>query len=151
MNRLRWRNSRLKFKTAGKSPILLEEFIEYTPILWRETGGCQHVTGWTCKHSDLNWLCPKISPITDQRYIQIAREQRYLKFIYTWLFFHTSSFLYLKYSKLPISTNPSPRLPLDLNTYSTIQHHLSVQVDHIPAYTTCAQVQPLLPQNEREW
>ena len=25
----------------------------------------QHVTGWTCKHQDLNGLCPKISPITE--------------------------------------------------------------------------------------
>ena len=25
-------NKRLKFKTAGKLPIILEEFIEYTPI-----------------------------------------------------------------------------------------------------------------------
>jgi hypothetical protein len=26
------RNNRLKFKTAGELPIILEEFIEYTPI-----------------------------------------------------------------------------------------------------------------------
>jgi hypothetical protein len=26
------RNNRLKFKIAGKLPIILEEFIEYTPI-----------------------------------------------------------------------------------------------------------------------
>ena len=32
MNRLSLRNNRLKFKTAGKLPIILEEFIEYTPI-----------------------------------------------------------------------------------------------------------------------
>jgi hypothetical protein len=32
MNRLSLWNSRLKFKTAGKLPISLEEFIEYTPI-----------------------------------------------------------------------------------------------------------------------
>ena len=25
-------NNRLKFKTAGKLPIILEEFVEYTPI-----------------------------------------------------------------------------------------------------------------------
>ena len=30
MNRLSFRNNRVKFKTAGKKPILLEEFIEYT-------------------------------------------------------------------------------------------------------------------------
>jgi hypothetical protein len=33
MNRLSLRNNRLKFiKTAGKLPIIFEEFIEYTPI-----------------------------------------------------------------------------------------------------------------------
>ena len=33
MNQLSLRNNRLKFKTAGKLPIVLEEFIEeYTPI-----------------------------------------------------------------------------------------------------------------------
>ena len=32
MNRLSWRNGRLKFKVAGKLLIVLEEFIEYTPI-----------------------------------------------------------------------------------------------------------------------
>jgi hypothetical protein len=40
----------LKFKTARKLPIFLEEFIEYIPIERRRTGGCQHVTGWTWKH-----------------------------------------------------------------------------------------------------
>ena len=28
-----------------------------------KTGGCPHVTGWTCKHWDLNRLCPKFFPI----------------------------------------------------------------------------------------
>ena len=66
MNRLSLRPKQLKFKNiAGKLPIVLEGFIEYTPILESETGGCQYVTGWTCKHKDLNQLlCPKISPIT---------------------------------------------------------------------------------------
>ena len=71
MNRLSLRNNRLKFKTAGKSPINLEEFIEYSLPQFNEgttsgapTGGCQHVKCWTCKHQDLNRLCPKISPIT---------------------------------------------------------------------------------------
>ena len=31
MTWLSLRNNRLKFKTAGKLPIILEEFIEYTP------------------------------------------------------------------------------------------------------------------------
>jgi hypothetical protein len=50
MNRLSLRNNWLKFKTAGKLPNILEKFIAYTPILKRNTGGSQHVTGWTCKH-----------------------------------------------------------------------------------------------------
>ena len=32
MNRLSLKNNRLQFKIAGKLPIILEEFIEYTPI-----------------------------------------------------------------------------------------------------------------------
>ena len=50
MNRLSLRINRLKFKTAGNLPTILEEFIEYTPIQWRKPRWCQHVTGWTCKH-----------------------------------------------------------------------------------------------------
>ena len=65
MNWLSLRNNGLKFKTAGKLPIILEEFSEYTPHFIKETGGCRHVNGCTCKHYYLNWLCPKISPITD--------------------------------------------------------------------------------------
>ena len=43
MNRLSLRNNRLKFKTAGKLPIILENFIKHTPHSWRKTGGCEHV------------------------------------------------------------------------------------------------------------
>ena len=32
MNQLSWRNNQLKFKTTEKLPIVLEEFMEYTPI-----------------------------------------------------------------------------------------------------------------------
>ena len=32
MNQLSLRNNRLKFKIAGKLPIILEEYIAYTPI-----------------------------------------------------------------------------------------------------------------------
>ena len=67
MNRLSLRNERMRFKTtAGELLIVLEEFIEYIPQINKGiTGGCQHVTGWACKHEDLNrLLCPKISPIT---------------------------------------------------------------------------------------
>ena len=34
------------------------------PDFMKDAGGCQQVTGWTCKHLDVNQLCPKISPIT---------------------------------------------------------------------------------------
>ena len=50
MNRLSLRNNGLKLTTAGKLPTILEESIEYTPIQQRKTGGCEHVTGWTCKY-----------------------------------------------------------------------------------------------------
>ena len=51
MNRLSLRNNWSKLEIAGKLPIISEEFIEeYTPIQKRKTEGCQHVTGWTCKH-----------------------------------------------------------------------------------------------------
>jgi hypothetical protein len=43
MNRLSLRNN--QFKTAGKLPIVLEEFVGYTPISKRKTGGFQYVTG----------------------------------------------------------------------------------------------------------
>ena len=45
------RNNRLKFKTAGKLPIILEEFIEYTPILIQGTRRM-----WTCNQLDLPTL-----------------------------------------------------------------------------------------------
>ena len=32
MNRLSLRNNRLMLETAGKLPVVLEEFIEYTPL-----------------------------------------------------------------------------------------------------------------------
>ena len=42
---LKSRNNWLK--TAGKSLIILDEFIEYTPnLIKKKIGGCQHVTGW---------------------------------------------------------------------------------------------------------
>jgi hypothetical protein len=36
MNQLSLRNNRLKSRTAGKSPIISEEFDEYTPIQLRK-------------------------------------------------------------------------------------------------------------------
>ena len=45
----------LKFKIARKLPIILEEFIEYTPIYPTKTGGCQRVTDWTCKLNNRVW------------------------------------------------------------------------------------------------
>ena len=52
MKRLSPRNNRLKFKTAGKLPIVIEESIEYTQYSKGKTGGCEHVTGYyvTCQH-----------------------------------------------------------------------------------------------------
>jgi hypothetical protein len=35
----------LKFKIAKRLPVILKEFVDYTPILIRKTEGCQHVTG----------------------------------------------------------------------------------------------------------
>jgi len=67
MYRLSLRNNRLKFKTAGKLPIISEEFIEYTPIS-SNIGKTEDVS--TCNWLDLQTLgsqpiiCPKISPIT---------------------------------------------------------------------------------------
>ena len=40
----------VKFKTEGKLPITIEEFIGYTLLIILKTGECQHVTGWSCKH-----------------------------------------------------------------------------------------------------
>ena len=59
LNRLSLRNKRLKFKTSGKLPISLEEFIEYIPNLMKEN------RNWL----DLQTLrsqpaMPKICPIT---------------------------------------------------------------------------------------
>ena len=45
-------------------------FYRRSRVLGRRTGGCQHGTGWTCKHYVLNRLCPK-SP---QTLIQYLRE-----------------------------------------------------------------------------
>ena len=65
MSQLSLRNNRLRFKNSGELPITLEEFMEYTSNSFRKTDGYPHVTGWTCKHLDLNRLSPKISPITE--------------------------------------------------------------------------------------
>ena len=52
MNRLTLRNNRLKFiKTAGELPIIVDEFIEYTPILKKENGKMS-----TCYWLDLESL-----------------------------------------------------------------------------------------------
>ena len=60
MNRLSLRKNRLKFKTAGGLPIALEEFMEYTSNKYRETEGCQHVTGWTCMPKNLPDHCTRL-------------------------------------------------------------------------------------------
>ena len=51
MNWLSLRNNRLKFKTAEKLSIILEEFVEYTPNLIKENRRM-----WTCNRSDLQSL-----------------------------------------------------------------------------------------------
>jgi hypothetical protein len=54
------------------------KFTKYTSNWYKKTEGCEHVTGWTCKHEDLNQLCPKISPITEarERWVHIAPSTR---------------------------------------------------------------------------
>ena len=50
-------NIRLKFKATRKVPIIfLPQFNK------RKTGRRQRVAGWTCKHLDVNRLCPKNLP-----------------------------------------------------------------------------------------
>ena len=61
MNRLSLRNSRLKFKTSGNLPIILEESIEYTLNEYSKTGRCQHVSGWIYNKQDFDRLYPKTS------------------------------------------------------------------------------------------
>ena len=51
MNRLSLRNNRLNFKTVGKLPVILEEFIEYTPISIKENRRMS-----TCNLLDLQTL-----------------------------------------------------------------------------------------------
>ena len=51
MNRLSLRNNRLKFKTAGKLPIVSEEFKEHTPILMKQNRRMS-----TCNRLDLQTL-----------------------------------------------------------------------------------------------
>ena len=62
MNRFSWRSNRLKFKTTENLPIILEEFIEYTPNLIKEKWRMS-----TCNWLDLQTLgsqpvMPKILP-----------------------------------------------------------------------------------------
>ena len=60
MNRLSLRNNRLKFKTAGKLPIILEEFYSMYPNLIKE-----NLRMWTCHRLDLQTLGsqPVVMPI----------------------------------------------------------------------------------------
>ena len=61
MNQLSLKNNRLQLKTSGELPIILEEPMEYTLDFIKSPERSQHVTVWTWKHSDFDWLCPKIS------------------------------------------------------------------------------------------
>ena len=62
MNQLSLRKNQLKFKIAGKLPFILEEYLEYSPIQRRKTGGCQHVTGWTWETLGYQLVMPKNLP-----------------------------------------------------------------------------------------
>ena len=74
MNWLSLRKNWLKFKTSGELPITLEEFLGNIPKnYYRKTEGCQHVTSRTCKHLDLNRLCPNICPITAWKHSNFDR------------------------------------------------------------------------------
>ena len=46
MNCLSLRNNRLKFRASGKLPIILEEFIEYTPILIKKNQNMSTKFNW---------------------------------------------------------------------------------------------------------
>jgi hypothetical protein len=66
-NSLQVTNEPVEFETypveihdCNELPIILEEFIEHTPILPRQTKRCQLVIGWTWKQLDLDRLCPKV-------------------------------------------------------------------------------------------
>ena len=52
MSRLSLRNHRSRLETAGKLPIILEEFIEYIPQINKENPEDvdMYVPGWNCKH-----------------------------------------------------------------------------------------------------
>jgi hypothetical protein len=49
-------------KASRKSLTIFEEFVEYASN-WskKKTNRCRYATGWTWKHSDLDWVCPEIS------------------------------------------------------------------------------------------
>ena len=60
------------------------------------------MTGWTCKYSDFNWLCPKISPITGCK-------------------LRTSTFLFLLNDRSnPDSTQVIPSLIISLQIYTLL-------------------------------
>ena len=57
-----WDNNQLQFKASGKLLTILEEIYRIYPNCMKKTlKRCQHVTSWTWKHWDLDWLCPKIT------------------------------------------------------------------------------------------
>ena len=64
-NRLRLRNNWLKFKTAGKSPTILEEFYRIYPNLIKENRRMSTFNQLGVQTSGSQPVCPtKMSPIT---------------------------------------------------------------------------------------
>ena len=61
MNRLRLRKNRLKFKSSGKLPIILEDLWNIDRIRWRKLLKRPHyVSVWTRKHEGFDRLCQKM-------------------------------------------------------------------------------------------
>ena len=79
-------NNLLKCKTLRKLPSSLENI----PQIKKETTeGSRHGTGWTWKHKDIDWLCPKISPDKWQREVGVVDLPKERSIIYDRLAFRS--------------------------------------------------------------
>ena len=58
MNRLSSSNNRMKFKTSGNVPIILEEFIEYTSLVGGTGDGC-----WPLASPSPQYLKPTVGVV----------------------------------------------------------------------------------------
>jgi len=67
MTRLSLRNNQLKFKTSGKVPIILDEFVEYAPIYKRKPENFNMSPAGLANTRISTYHTPKISPITASR------------------------------------------------------------------------------------